>query len=83
LRTGWANDGDESVNADAGAEDAATIIVAPARAAARPPGMRRERMFSSDLPPRRTKRARAELGWEFARNLGSLTTRASPKALRD
>jgi hypothetical protein len=52
LRAGSANDGDESVNADAGADDAAIIIVAPARAAVRLPGMRCERMFLSKLPPR-------------------------------
>jgi hypothetical protein len=44
LTTGWSSEGDESVNADVGADEAAIIIVAPASAAVRPPGTKRERV---------------------------------------
>jgi hypothetical protein len=46
-RTGSSSDGEESVNADDGLDDAATIITAPARAAATPLGTRRETIYPS------------------------------------
>jgi hypothetical protein len=50
LATGCSSEGEASVNADEGLDEAAIIIAAPARAARTPPGTRRETMVSSISP---------------------------------
>jgi hypothetical protein len=47
LKTGCSSDGEESVNAGDGLDEAATNIAAPARAASAPPVTRRETIISS------------------------------------
>jgi hypothetical protein len=50
LKTGCSSDGEESVNAGDGLDEAATNIAAPARAASAPPGARGETIISSVFP---------------------------------
>jgi hypothetical protein len=52
VTSGWSSEGDESVNADDGPDEAATTSAASAAAARTLPGTRRETMlFSSMLLP--------------------------------